>query len=176
MQHRRLTEVERLVNASISTLMGQRKMFGRLARRKNRLKVEEGVLLAHIRVGDLEGKLMTATTLAEEADIDRRTAGRGLKKLVVRKEIVTEEIKTERKEIAYKNPPGFTYAPLVVDSVVEIVTDQINAGRKLERQVAKLEDESLKARIQNALLRLMIALLVGKKFVGVTGLVVILTA
>ena len=97
----RLTPLERLVDTSLGGLMGHRVMVARHGKKHHRLRVENTVILTHVRLAHTQGKVITATSLAEDMLVDRKAAERGLKRLVKRGLIVAKE--KAGKEVVYES-------------------------------------------------------------------------
>lgn len=144
---RRLTPLQRLVNTSLGKLMSQRLMVARHGKLNHGLKLIETVVLAHVRLSDTQGKLHTATTLADEVSIDRKSAERMLKKLVKGSLVVPKE---RGKEVTYKSPDDYVYPAYLIEDMIRLVADQIALGDRLKLLVSELEDEDLKSRITKA--------------------------
>ncbi len=138
-------KIPSLFKKSVGALMAQRLMVGRTGRDMYGLAVEETVALLHVRVAGWEGRLLTATALADEARVNRRTVGRTLKKLE-KLELITSWHKG--REVLYDNPPNLTLKAW--DAYAGLVVDQIAVGDELKTMVAALKDDALKARIVNA--------------------------
>ena len=144
----RLTPLERLVNTCLGGLMGQRVMVARHGKKHHRLKVEDTVVLTHVRLAHTQGKVITATSLAEDMMIDRKAAERGLKRLVERGLIISKE--KAGKEVVYESSPGYTYPSYLIDDIVGLAADQISLGHQLDGLAAELDDQELKDRIAKA--------------------------
>ena len=56
----RLTPLDRLINTCLGGLMKQRVMVARHGKKHHRLKVEDTVILTHVRLAPAQGKVITA--------------------------------------------------------------------------------------------------------------------
>jgi hypothetical protein len=144
----RLTPLEALIKTSVGSVMRHRLRVARSGKRHYGMKVEETAVLLHVRFAGLEGRLLSATALAEEAMVNRRTAGRALEKVRDLAIVTWEE---RGKEVLYDNPPDFfALTNPVIEDYIELMADQIATGDRLREMVAVLKDEALKARITKA--------------------------
>jgi hypothetical protein len=145
----RLTPLDRLINTSLGGTMKQRVIVTRHGKKYHRLKVEDTVILTHVRLAPAQGKVITATSLGEDLLIGRKAAERGLKRLAKLGLIFAKQ--KEGKEVYYENPEGYSYPPRLIDDIIELGAYQIVQGRQLEKMVARLDDQVMKDRSAKAI-------------------------
>jgi DNA-binding transcriptional ArsR family regulator len=134
----RRTPFERLRFASVDFLMAQRRIFTGYMTEHYDLRNEEGAVLAHVRLSQLQDKVSTATSLADEVVLSRRTVSKILHRLAGKGLVAGEK---RGKEVVYKNPPGFGVPDyLAGDLIAELVAVQLVRSERLKQLVAELDD------------------------------------
>jgi Mn-dependent DtxR family transcriptional regulator len=123
-------------------------MFSQHVKKWHGLKPEDGVVLIYVRLSLSQGRVITATSLAADIQVPRRTVAHILERLE-RKGLVTIRDK-HGKETVYENPEGYSYPHYLLDDIlVTIVARQILRGEQMKQLVSELDDPKLKQLIDD---------------------------